>query len=61
MTKALSAARAAAGRAGAVARWGERRTTKTVRVFAADAATIERRARESGRRSADVIHDLLGR
>ena len=53
--------RAVAGKAGAAARWGEKRETKTVRVFAEDAAILERRAIESGQRIADLIHELTSR
>ena len=57
----LSRVRAAAGKAGMAARWGKRRDTKTVRVFAKDAAILERRASASGQRLADVVHAILGR
>ena len=61
MKRALSKVRAAAGRAGAAARWGDRRETKTVRVFVEDAALLERRAKCSGRRVADVVYEMTSR
>ena len=61
MKRDLAKIRAAAGRSGAAARWGERRETKTVRVFAEDAAILERRAINTGQRVADVIHQMTSR
>lgn len=61
MKRALSKVRAAAGKAGAASRWGERRETKTVRVFAQDAAILEQRAINTGQRVADVIHQMTSR
>lgn len=58
----LSKIRAAAGRAGAEARWGKRRrATKTVRVFTGDAAKLDELAASRRKRVADVVHEMLRR
>lgn len=64
MTKAqISAKRAAAGRAGAVARWGEcgERATACIRLYPRNAAELRRRARAGGNLPADVVATLLRR
>lgn len=58
--KRLSRVRAAAGRAGATARWGAGpRATVCVRLYPADAAEVRRRADAAGCKPADVVARLL--
>lgn len=59
----LSRVRAAAGRAGADARWGVNRTRATacLRVYPADAAELRRRACAAGLLPADIISKFLKR
>ena len=59
----LSRVRAAAGRAGADARWGVNRTRATacLRVYPADAAEVRRRACAAGLLPADRIAEILKR
>ena len=62
MKNALSKIRAAAGKAGAAARWGDSpRATKTVRVFTGDAEKLDMLAAKRRKRVADIVHDMLGR
>ena len=58
----ISAVRAEAGRAGAAARWGDRRddrATACLRCYPADAERIRTLARERGELPADVVAGLL--
>lgn len=58
----LSRVRAAAGRAGAVSRWGDGpRATECVRLYPADAAEVRRRADAAQCKPADIIADALTR
>ena len=58
--RTLSTLRAAAGRAGAAARWGDgERATACLRVYSSDAAELKRRAKTNGRLPADEIAALL--
>ena len=58
----LSRVRSAAGRAGAVSRWGDGpRATECVRLYPADAAEVRRRAAAGRCRPADVIAEALRR
>ena len=58
----LSRARAAAGRAGAASRWGERkeRATACLRVYPRTAAAIRARAEHEGKYPADIVDALVG-
>lgn len=57
----LSKVRAAAGKAGAAARWGGRgeKATACLRVYPSDAAELKRRAKDRGKLAADVVAQLL--
>lgn len=56
----LHRVRAAAGRAGANARWGDGpRATECVRLYPADAAEVQRRATADRCKPADVVARLL--
>ena len=60
----LSRVRSAAGRAGAVARWGGKRddrATAYLRCYPTDAEYIRALARERGQLPADVVSALLTR
>ena len=60
----LSLVRAEAGRAGAAARWSDRRddrATACLRCYPADAERIRALARQRGQLPADVVADLLTR
>ena len=60
MKKSISKMRAAAGKAGAAARWGQTpRKTKTIRAYAADIAALASRRSAVNPTTADVIHALL--
>lgn len=60
--KELSAIRAAAGKAGAAARWSAaRRPTKLIRVYADDAARIAGVAEADGISAAEIVTRLLSR
>ncbi len=56
----LSKVRAAAGKAGAAARWGDgERATAHVRLYPSDAAELKRRAKNRGKLAADIVAELL--